>query len=93
MHPRTCVSAISTFRLSLDDDLAFWDAHGITNVGVSVAKLEAFGWETGTAVVADAVGKGLQVVGGLDSNPPSQQQAGQEEPQQKTAEEHPAGGN
>ena len=24
MHPRACVSAISTFRLSLDDDLAFW---------------------------------------------------------------------
>ena len=40
MHPRACVSAISTFNLPLDEDLAFWDRHGITTVGVSVAKLE-----------------------------------------------------
>ena len=56
MHPRACVSAISTFKLSLPDDLAFWEAHGITNVGVSVAKLEAFGWDAGTPLVVDAVG-------------------------------------
>jgi sugar phosphate isomerase/epimerase len=62
LHPRACVSAISTFRLSLADDLAFWEAHGISNVGVSVAKLEAFGWDAGTARVADAVEKGLRVV-------------------------------
>jgi sugar phosphate isomerase/epimerase len=61
-HPRTCVSAISTFKLSLPEDLAFWDAHGITNVGVSVAKLEAFGWDAGTAIVVDAVARGLNVV-------------------------------
>ena len=41
MHPRVCVSAISTFKLALADDLAFWAAHGIDSVGVSVAKLEA----------------------------------------------------
>src|SRR5262249_41144038 len=62
VHPRTCVSAISTFKLSLPDDLAFWRAHGITNVGISVAKLEAFGWEHGTKLVADAVAGGLNVV-------------------------------
>jgi sugar phosphate isomerase/epimerase len=62
MHPRACVSAISTFRLSLADDLAFWQAHGLTTVGVSVAKLEAYGWEAGTGLVVDAVGRGLQVV-------------------------------
>jgi len=62
MHSRTCVSAISTFKLSLADDLAFWARHGITNVGVSVAKLEAFGWEPGTQLVLDAVGRGLNVV-------------------------------
>jgi len=62
MHPRACVSAISTFKLRLDDDLAFWHAHDITNVGVSVAKLEAFGWEAGTAAVLDAVERGLHVV-------------------------------
>jgi sugar phosphate isomerase/epimerase len=62
VHPRACVSAISTFKLSLPDDLAFWRAHGVTNVGVSVAKLEAFGWDHGTKLVADAVHGGLNVV-------------------------------
>jgi sugar phosphate isomerase/epimerase len=62
MHPRACVSAISTFQLSLPDDLAFWRRHGITNAGVSVAKLEAFGWEHGTDLVRAAVDNGLRVV-------------------------------
>jgi sugar phosphate isomerase/epimerase len=62
VHARACVSAISTFKLSLPDDLAFWRAHGITNAGVSVAKLEAFGWDAGTKLVADAVASGLDVV-------------------------------
>ncbi|MDQ1384248.1 MAG: hypothetical protein QOG65_1627 [Actinomycetota bacterium] len=62
MHPRACVSAISTFNLSLPDDLAFWKSCGITNAGVSVAKLEAFGWERGTELVLEAVGNGLRVV-------------------------------
>jgi len=63
MHPRAAVSAISTFRLTLPDDLAFWAKHGITNVGVSVAKLEAFGWDAGTALVTDAVEHaGLRVI-------------------------------
>jgi sugar phosphate isomerase/epimerase len=55
------VSAISTFNLALDEDLAFWQRHGIGTVGVSVAKLERFGWEDGTRLVADAVGRGLRV--------------------------------
>jgi sugar phosphate isomerase/epimerase len=54
MHPRACVSAISTFRLSLADDLAFWRQHGIDRVGVSVAKLEAFGWDRGVELVVAA---------------------------------------
>jgi sugar phosphate isomerase/epimerase len=62
MHPRACVSAISTFRLSLVDDLAFWAEHSIDQVGVSVAKLEAHGWDDGVARVVDAVGSGLRVV-------------------------------
>lgn len=61
MHPRACVSAISTFDLTLDEDLDFWDRHGIGTVGVSVAKLERFGWPQGTQLVADAVGRGLRV--------------------------------
>jgi sugar phosphate isomerase/epimerase len=56
------VSAISTFRLSLAEDLAFWADHDISNVGVSVAKLETFGWEEGTRLVAQAVEAGLRVV-------------------------------
>ena len=62
MHPRACVSAISTFRLSLPEDLEFWARHDIDHVGVSVAKLEAFGWEKGTQLVIDAVEAGLDVV-------------------------------
>jgi sugar phosphate isomerase/epimerase len=61
MHPRACVSAISTFNLALDEDLAFWARHHVETVGVSVAKLERFGWEEGTKLVADAVGRGLRV--------------------------------
>jgi sugar phosphate isomerase/epimerase len=55
------VSAISTFRLSLAEDLAFWDTHGIRNVGVSVAKLETCGWEQGIRLLAPAVEAGLHV--------------------------------
>jgi len=55
------VSAISTFNLALDEDLAFWERHRIGTVGVSVAKLERFGWDGGTRLVADAVDRGLRV--------------------------------
>ena len=58
MHRRVSVSAISTFDWPLDQDLAFYATHDITNVGISVAKLERFGWEDGTARVVDA---GLRV--------------------------------
>jgi sugar phosphate isomerase/epimerase len=54
MHPRVCVSAICTFKQDLASDLDFWARHGIDCVGVSVAKLEAFGWDEGTRRVADA---------------------------------------
>jgi sugar phosphate isomerase/epimerase len=54
VHPRVSVSAISTFRLDLAGDLAFWAAHGIDSVGVSVAKLDAFGWEEGTARIVES---------------------------------------
>lgn len=58
MHPRISLSAISTFAWSLEEDLAFYADAGITNVGISVAKLERAGWEAGTRQVADA---GLRV--------------------------------
>jgi sugar phosphate isomerase/epimerase len=55
------VSAISTFRLPFDEDFAFWRRHNITTVGMSVAKLEAFGWEAGTDLARRAVDDGLRV--------------------------------
>ena len=61
MKPRTCLSAISTFRLSLSEDIEFWARHRIDTVGVSAAKLEAFGWDEGTKLVAGAVDGGLRV--------------------------------
>jgi sugar phosphate isomerase/epimerase len=54
VHRRVCVSAICTFKLDLAADLDFWATHGIDCVGVSVAKLNAFGWEEGSRRVADA---------------------------------------
>ena len=58
MHDRISVSAICTFDWPLDQDLRFYAAAGITNVGISVAKLERSGWDEGTARVVDA---GLRV--------------------------------
>jgi sugar phosphate isomerase/epimerase len=54
MHPRVSVSAISTYHWSLDEDLAFWAEAGITNVGVSVVKLEQAGWDDAVARIAAA---------------------------------------
>jgi sugar phosphate isomerase/epimerase len=54
MHPRISVSAISTYDWSLAEDLAFYADAGITNVGVSMAKLERFGWDDGIARIRDA---------------------------------------
>lgn len=58
MHPRASLSEISTMSWALDEDLAFYADAGITNVGISVAKLERFGWDEGTRRVVDA---GLRV--------------------------------
>ena len=58
MHPRVSLSAISTYDWPLERDLAFYADAGVTNVGVSVAKLEQAGWDTGTAAV---LGAGLRV--------------------------------
>lgn len=59
---RVSVSAICTFKQSLVDDLEFWARHGVRAAGVSVAKLEAHGWDDGIARVQRAVdGTGLRV--------------------------------
>lgn len=54
MHPRVSVSAISSFRWSLEQDLAFYTESGVDNVGVSVAKLERFGWDEAVKRVVDS---------------------------------------
>jgi len=58
MHDRISVSAISTFAWDLPTDLAFYARAGITNVGISLAKLERHGWDDGAARVRDT---GLRV--------------------------------
>ena len=58
MHRRVSLSAISTLSWDLDTDLRFYADAGITNVGISVAKLERSGWDDGTRRVVDA---GLRV--------------------------------
>lgn len=57
-RPPVSVSAICTYHWSLDQDLAFYAAHDIHAVGVSLAKLERHGVEDGAARVRDA---GLRV--------------------------------
>jgi sugar phosphate isomerase/epimerase len=58
MHSRVSVSAISTYHWSLPEDLEFWADAGITNAGVSVAKLEQAGWDDAVERVAES---GLRV--------------------------------
>jgi sugar phosphate isomerase/epimerase len=58
MHPRVSLSAISTFRWSLDEDLAFYESAGVTAIGASLAKLEAAGLDDGARRLRDA---GLRV--------------------------------
>jgi sugar phosphate isomerase/epimerase len=55
---RVSVSAICTYQWSLEQDLAFYAAHGIREVGISLAKLERHGVGDGAARVRDA---GLRV--------------------------------
>lgn len=58
MHPRLSVSAISTNKWGQQQDLEFYQEAGITNVGLSLRKLEAMGLETASRAVLDA---GLRV--------------------------------
>ncbi|MGZ4688571.1 MAG: sugar phosphate isomerase/epimerase family protein [Acidimicrobiia bacterium] len=55
---RVSVSAICTYDWPLEQDLAFYAEHDITNVGISLVKLERHGWVDGAARVRDA---GLRV--------------------------------
>jgi sugar phosphate isomerase/epimerase len=52
------VSAVSSRKWTLDEDLAFWAGAGIEHVGLSLRKLEAAGIDRATRRIADA---GLRV--------------------------------
>jgi sugar phosphate isomerase/epimerase len=54
VHPRISVSAISTYNWSLERDIEFWADAGVTNVGVSLAKLRAHGVDKGVRRLLDA---------------------------------------
>jgi len=58
VHPQISVSAVSSVRWTLDEDLDFWAEAGIDHVGLSLRKLEAAGIDPATRRVADA---GLRV--------------------------------
>ena len=58
MHPKLAVSAVSSWRWSLDEDLTFWSAEGIDHVGLSLRKLEEAGMDAAVARVRDS---GLRV--------------------------------
>jgi sugar phosphate isomerase/epimerase len=58
VHPRLSVSAVSSWRWTFDEDLAFWAGAGIDHVGLSYRKLEEHGIESSVARVRDA---GLRV--------------------------------
>jgi sugar phosphate isomerase/epimerase len=58
VHPRLSISAVSSWRWSLDDDLRFWARAGIDHVGLSLRKLEEAGLPGAAHRVRDA---GLRV--------------------------------
>jgi len=61
MHPRALRERDLHIRPLAPRGSRVLGGHGITTVGVSVAKLERFGWEEGTKLVADAAARGLRV--------------------------------
>lgn len=58
VHPQLSVSAVSSLRWTLEEDLEFWAAAGIDHVGLSLRKLEAAGIDRACDLIA---GAGLRV--------------------------------
>lgn len=58
MHDRVSVSAVSSWRASLDEDLAMWERLAIDHVGLSLRKCEEAGLDVAVRRVRDA---GLRV--------------------------------
>jgi sugar phosphate isomerase/epimerase len=51
VHPRVCVSGISTWGWTLDEELALCASLRVPAIGLSLRKLDATGWEAGVAAV------------------------------------------
>jgi sugar phosphate isomerase/epimerase len=66
MHPRISVSAICSYRNTLDEDIALWERIGVRRVGLTVAKLEAAGVDAGARRIVDA---GLDVTNVIGFGP------------------------
>jgi sugar phosphate isomerase/epimerase len=58
MHERLSVSAVSSWRSTLDEDLLFWSEAGIDHVGLSFRKLEEHGVDDAVRRISDS---GLRV--------------------------------
>lgn len=54
MHPRLSVSAVCSYRQTVDEDLALWDRLGVRRIGLTLAKLEAAETEKAARRIADA---------------------------------------
>jgi sugar phosphate isomerase/epimerase len=63
VHPRVCLSGISTWNWSLDDELALVADLGVPAVGVSLRKLDASGWDSGIARVLASGARVANVIG------------------------------
>jgi sugar phosphate isomerase/epimerase len=63
IHPRVCLSGISTWNWGLDDELALVAEVGVPAIGVSLRKLDAAGWDTGIARVRESGVRVANVIG------------------------------
>lgn len=66
MHPRISVSAVSSYRNTLDQDLVLWQQLGVRRVGLTLAKLAGPGVDVATQRVKDA---GLDVTNVITFGP------------------------
>jgi sugar phosphate isomerase/epimerase len=54
MHPRISVSAICSYKQSLDEDIALWERLGVRRVGLTLAKMEAAGIDDAVRLISEA---------------------------------------
>jgi sugar phosphate isomerase/epimerase len=66
LHPRISLSELSSIAWSIDEDLAFYRAHGVTAIGAAIIKLDQTGLDAG----ADRIGAaGLRVTNLIGPGP------------------------